>query len=121
MVALPTLARSCWFRGRELRPCLRQRGLGGVATEAERLATVEAVLLEVRSDVVEIKQETARARQRIHSLEGISSAFLSWQKEARAKEAAQYQRLGLRVQVLTAVVGIAAVLSPFLYHFLGGQ
>ena len=92
-----------------------------MATEAERIATVEAVLREVRDDVVEIKQETTRTRQRLHSLEGISSSFLSWQKEAREGEKRQYQRLGIRIQVLTVVVGIAAVISPFLYHLSGGQ
>ena len=115
------MARSCWFRGRELRPCLRQRGLGGVATEAERLATLEAILPAIREDVAEIKIESVRTRKRLHSLEGISSAFLSWQKEAREGEKRQYQRLGLRIQVLTVVVGIAAVISPFLYHLSGGQ
>ena len=90
-------------------------------TAEERIATLEAILPEIRDDVREIRAETSRTRKRLHSLEGISSSFLSWQKEAREGEKRQYQRLGLRIQVLTVVVGIAAVISPFLYHLSGGQ
>ncbi len=58
-----------------------------MATEGERLATVEAILREVRDDVTEIKQDVAGARKRLHNLEGVSGSFLSWQKDAREKEA----------------------------------
>jgi hypothetical protein len=65
-----------------------------VTTDGERLATVEAVLHEVRHDVAEIRQEQERSRDRLHRLEGVSASFLSWQKDAREKEDAQYRRLG---------------------------
>jgi hypothetical protein len=80
-----------------------------VTTEGERLATLEALLWEIRDDVTEVKKEAERTRDRLHKLEGISSSFLAWQKQARADEAAQYRRLGMRIQVLTVVVGVAAV------------
>lgn len=92
-----------------------------MTTERERLATVEAVLREVQADVIEIRQESTRTRLRLHSLEGIASAFLSWQTDAREKEERQYQRLGLRVQVLTVVVAVAAIVTPFLYNLTGGH
>ncbi len=90
-------------------------------TDVERLATVEAVLLSIRDDVREVKDEVERSRARLHKLEGISNSFLSWQQEARRGEKEQYRRLGLRIQVLTVVVGIAAVIAPIVSVLLVGR
>ena len=90
-------------------------------TDVERLATVEAVLLTVRDDVRDVKEEVERARSRLHKLEGISSSFLSWQQEARRSEKEQYRRLGLRIQWLTVTVGIAAVIAPIVSVLLIGR
>ena len=87
-------------------------------TPEERIATLEAILPEIRDDVREIRAETSRTRKRLHSLEGISSSFLAWQKDAREKEKEQYRRLGVRIQVLTLVVGLAAVVVPLLVVLL---
>lgn len=87
-----------------------------MATEGERLATLEAVLREIRDDVDELRDEWQRARARLHNLEGISNTFLAWQKDAREKEAAQYRRLGLWIGVLSVVVALATIVEPLLYH-----
>ena len=91
-----------------------------MATEGERLATVEAVLREVQGDVSEIKTEIGAARQRLHSLEGISSAFLAWQKDARLKEAKQYRRLGNIVGLgglaLSVALVVLAVVTFITHH-----
>ena len=92
-----------------------------MATEGERLATLETLLWEVRDDVADVKGEVKAARDRLHKLEGTSSAFLNWQKDAREKERAQYHRLGVRIQVLTVVVGLAAVLVPLITVFVTGR
>jgi hypothetical protein len=92
-----------------------------VPTDGERLATVEAILHEIRGDVADLKQESALSRQRLHKLEGIAGAFVETQTENRRKEAEQYQRLGLRIQVLTVVVGLAAVLAPIVTVLLVGR
>jgi uncharacterized membrane protein len=92
-----------------------------VATDGERLATVEAVLRELRSDLVDLKGESVRTRTRLHNLEGIASAFMDAQRVNRRKEEQQYLRLGMRIQVLTVVVGLAAVLSPIVAVFLTGK
>jgi uncharacterized protein YlxW (UPF0749 family) len=83
-----------------------------MATEGERLATLETLLWEVRDDVADVKDEVKAARERLHKLEGTSSAFLNWQKDAREKERQQYQRLGRRIQVLSIIVALAAVVAP---------
>jgi hypothetical protein len=92
-----------------------------VAAEGERLATVEAVLRELRRDMTELKEETQRTRVRLHNVEGIAGAFVDAQRENRRKEAEQYQRLGFRIQVLTVVVGLAAVLAPIASVLLIGK
>ncbi len=90
-------------------------------TDVERLATVEAILLTVRDDVKDVKEEAERARSRLHKLEGISSSFLAWQQEARRSESEQYRRLGLRIQVLTVIVGITAIIAPIVSVLLVGR
>jgi uncharacterized membrane protein len=92
-----------------------------VPGDGERLATVEAVLQEVRSDLKDVKEEAIRTRTRLHNLEGIASAFLDTQRENRRNEDAQYRRLGVRIQLLTLVVGLAAILSPLVALFLTGK
>jgi hypothetical protein len=87
----------------------------------ERLATVEAVLGEIRGDVGEVRSELFRTRERLHKLENIANSFVLAQKENRRKEAAQYQRLGLKIQVLTVVVTIAAILAPIATVLVAGK
>ncbi len=90
-------------------------------TSDARLAKVEAVLLEVREDVAEIKMEALRTRDRLHKLEGVSTLFVQTQKESRRSEEAQYQRLGLRIQVLTLVIATAAIVVPVIVILLSGK
>jgi len=92
-----------------------------VPSDDARLATVEAVLRELRDDVTELRDEGLRQRTRLHNLEGVAASFLDAQKENRRKEALQYQRLGLRIQVLTLVVGFAAVATPIVVVLLAGK
>jgi hypothetical protein len=87
----------------------------------ERLATVESVLLDVRDDVRDIRGEIKLNRERIASLEGVASSFLNWQQDAREGERKQYQRLGFRIQILTVIVGLAAVVSPVVAVLLVGK
>jgi hypothetical protein len=92
-----------------------------VPTEGERLATVEAILHDIRGDVLDLKQETTEARKRLHKVEGIAGAFMDTQQENRRKEAEQYRRLGLRISYLTVVVGAAAILAPIVLVLLTGK
>ena len=90
-------------------------------SDAERLATVESVLLDVRDDVRDIRGDIKLNRDRIHSLEGTANQFLTWQQEAREGERKQYARLGLRIQVLTIIVGLAAIVAPIVSVLLVGK
>jgi hypothetical protein len=92
-----------------------------VPTSDARLATVEAVLLDIRADVLDLKAEGARTRERLHSLEGTAAAFIHTQKENRRKEALQYQRLGVVVAVVGLLLTLAAVLSPIVVVLLAGK
>jgi hypothetical protein len=90
-----------------------------VPTDGERLATVEAVLNEIRGDVHDLKVESARTRDRLHNLEGITSTFVNAQKENRRQEDAQYKRLGVRIGFAGVLLTLAVVLEPIaraLFH-----
>lgn len=91
-----------------------------MTTEGERLATVEAVLLELRADVGDLKQEQLNTRNRLHKLEGISALFMETQRENRRKEAEQYKRLTSHLQVIALVITVLLFLEPFIYHFVVG-
>ncbi len=92
-----------------------------MATEAERLATLEALLWEIRDDVTEVKQEAARTRDRRHKLEGVSALFVEPQKENRRKEDAQYKRLTSHLQMVALFFAGLLFVEPFLYHFAVGH
>jgi hypothetical protein len=83
-----------------------------VPTDGERLATVEAVLQEIRGDVHDLKIESERTRNRLHNLEGITSAFVNAQKENRRQEDTQYRRLGTRIGIAGVLLTVAVVLEP---------
>lgn len=88
----------------------------------EREGVSNGVLAErlegVRRDVNELADEVKRNRTRLHNLEGFAAAYLDQQRANRRGEERQYRRLEVRVQVLTLVVGLAAVVSPILVALL---
>ena len=91
-----------------------------MATEGERLATVEAVLQELREDVGELKSESQRARGRLHDLEGLASTLVDQERVRIRVTKEQQARMRTRIEVLTFVVACAALLEPFLYHLAVG-
>ncbi len=92
-----------------------------MTTEGERLATLEALLWEIRDDVTEVKKEAERTRDRLHKLEGVSALFVETQKENRRKEDAQYKRLTAHLQVIGLLFAALLFLEPFLYHYAIGK
>ena len=88
----------------------------GVTNEvlAERIASLKA-------DVSELAAEQLRNRTRLHNLEGFAAAYLDTQKANRRAEAHQYRRLELRLQVLTVVIALAAVVVPIVVAYLHGR
>ena len=92
-----------------------------MATEGERLATVEAVLHDLRGDVGELKDESFRTRGRLHDLEGLATTLVEQEKTRIRVTREQQDALRTRLQILTVVIALAAFLEPFLYHLaLGG-
>jgi len=92
-----------------------------MATEGERLATVEAVLQELRSDVGELRAEENRTRGRLHDLEGLASTLVEQERVRIRIKREQQAQLRSRLQILTVVIALAAFLEPILYHLaLGG-
>lgn len=71
--------------------------------------------------VSEFVQEQQRMRARLHNLEGFAAAYLDVQRENRRVEARQYRRLELRLQVLTVVIALAAVVVPVIVAVLTGR
>lgn len=88
-------------------------------TDGERLATVEAILQELRGDMSTFTEEQHRTRERLHKLEGITGLMVNAEKRQRETAAARQRRIEVRLQVLTVVVAVAALLGPFAYHFFG--
>lgn len=83
-------------------------------TDGERLATVEQVLLDLRGDAVDAKQEQARTRERLHALEATVRGLVLANDNEQATTRRRQQRIELRLQVLTIVIAVAAILVPIL-------
>jgi hypothetical protein len=79
------------------------------------------MLREAHEDRVEIKQEAARTHARLHDLEGSVGMLLDVQRNARRAESRQYHRFEIRLQVLTVVVAVAAVIAPIVLVLLSGK
>jgi hypothetical protein len=76
---------------------------------AERIA-------DLRGDVAELSDEMHRSRTRLHNVEGLTGALVSMDK-ARQREARERQhRIELRLQILAALVAVAALAEPFLLN-----
>lgn len=82
--------------------------------DGERLATLEEQVRDFERDMGVVTTELGSHRRRLHDLEGIAGTFVNLQKEARRKEAEQYQRLGVRIQILSVVVALAAIVAPII-------
>lgn len=90
-------------------------------SEGERLATLEEQVRDFERDMGVVTQELGSHRKRLHNLEGIAGAFVNTQKENRRKEEAQYRRLGTRIQVLTIVIAVAAIVVPVVTAIATGR
>ena len=90
-------------------------------TDGERLATVEAVLRELRGDMRDLNDETQRTRKRLHDLEGTTGMLVDQEKKRREATQTRQRRLEVRIQILTVVIACAALFEPVLYHFAGGN
>jgi hypothetical protein len=90
-----------------------------VSTELERLAIVEQMLRDVRDDIHNLEAEMKRTRDRVHKLEGSTAGLVQVQRERNAQQDHAAKRVQLRLQLLTAVIALAALGEPFLYKWAG--
>lgn len=83
------------------------KGQGGLPTAGERITRLETLLENLRVDVQELSTEQHRSRDRLHNLEGFAQAYLDTQKVNRAREDAQYRKLGRRIQLGGLLMAVA--------------
>ena len=91
-----------------------------MVTEGERIATLEAVIGDLRGDMSDLKAETLRTRTRLHDLEGLAGALVSQERQRNRDTRRAQLRTDRRLQILTVVIAAAALLEPFLYHAAAG-
>ncbi|MGH7189522.1 MAG: hypothetical protein ACRD2H_13895 [Terriglobales bacterium] len=77
-----------------------------------RLTALEAIVDSIREDIELQRAAWLRRSREFHDLELAVNAMMTTQNDARAAEAAQYRRLEFRIQLLTLVVGAAAIIAP---------
>lgn len=89
-----------------------------MATEGERIAIVEQIVRDTRDDIRAIEAEMKRTRERVHKLEGSTAGLLQLARERNVQQDHASKRVQLRLQVLTIVVAVAALGSPFVNYAL---
>jgi len=91
-----------------------------LTTEGERIATLEALMAGLRADVTELRDETLRARTRLHNLEGLAGMLVEQEKRRNKDTRLHEAKVNRNLRVLAIVVSCAAVAEPFLYHLTTG-
>jgi predicted nuclease with TOPRIM domain len=91
------------------------------ALEGERLVRVEEQLKGVREDLKELTAEQRRTRDRIHKIEGLQAMLVDVNKQRQGETEKRQHRLEWRLQVLTVVIAVAAIVVPVALVFLTGK
>ena len=89
-------------------------------SDAERIATVEEAVRDLRGAVADIRQAAREDHHRLRDVEAAVALILEAHKDARRAEETQYRRLEMRIQWLTAVVGLAALAGSLIVAFVHG-
>ena len=90
-----------------------------MATDGERIATLEQLGRDIRDDIGAWTHEQERTRHRLHELEATVRGLVLASDIAVKNTDKRQWRMELRVQVLTLVVGIGAVASPLIVYLSG--
>jgi hypothetical protein len=77
-------------------------------TEAERLATIEQVVRDVRDDVSELRVEQRGDHHRLRTVEAAVQILVETQKQTREQRDYELRRLAVKVQWLTLGIAIAS-------------
>jgi len=86
--------------------------------EEVRVAVLETKLDALHSDVTELIAESKRTRGRLHDLEGIASVLVNVNKQRAKDEQRRERKYTRRLNLLTALAAVAAVVSPILVAFI---
>jgi hypothetical protein len=77
-------------------------------SDAERLATIEQVLRDVREDVHDLAALRKEDHHRLRAVETAAGLLVDEQKQAAVRRDYELRRLGVKVQWLTLVVAIGS-------------
>lgn len=89
-----------------------------MTSDGERLATVEAGLAELRSDIAALSSQMDRTRTRLHNLEGFAQAYLDLQRANRRQEKAENEKLATRISLGSLLMAGAMVVLAIVTIFL---
>lgn len=89
-------------------------------SEAERIATNEQAIRDLRGDIADIRQAARDDHHRLRDVEAAVALMLDAHKQARSAEEAQYRRLEMRLQWLTAAIALGTVTGPLIVAFVHG-
>lgn len=73
-------------------------------SDAERLATIEQVLRDVRDDVHDLRDVRKEDHHRLREVEAATSKLVQAHKETQDRRDYQLRRLGVKIQWLTLAV-----------------
>lgn len=83
------------------------------------MATVEQVARDIRDDIGAWTREQERTRLRLHEVEATVRGLTLAAKLVEESTQRRQRSLEIRVQLLTLVVGVGALVSPLLVYLLG--
>lgn len=79
---------------------------------------MEEQLRGVREDLKELTAEQRRARDRLHKIEGLQAMLVNVNKQRQGETEKRQHRLEWRMQILTVVIAIAAIVVPVMLVLL---
>ena len=88
-----------------------------MATEGERIATVEQILRDIRDDLRDWTVEQRRTRERVHVLEATVKGLVMMGDDSAKETQRRQAKIQGRLRLLTVVIAAAALLEPFIYHY----
>ena len=80
-----------------------------MTTDGERLAAVEQTLKDMRREFDSHLDDATRRHNRLREMEQAILLLVEAQKNARHAEASQYRRVEVRLQTLSVVVALSAL------------
>ena len=90
-------------------------------TDGVAIARLQEQVKGLREDMQDFSNESGRTRTRLHNLEGAVQAFADVQKRAKQDTENRQRRIEVRMEVLSVLVGVAAIAIPLITTFIPGH